>query len=108
MGELFEMLGDEWKGHPYQKVSLVVARYFDDKPDDFIVPRVEESVRPDNSLALFCEGNLLAANFDRELRLHQLKVMKGRNDDQKKREQYLDTTEIEKEHGVESKDSPAK
>ena len=83
-----------WKGSTYQTQALSLARHFQDKPDEFILPRLEMEKRPDGNIALFVNGQVLCMNL-------KPKLQRPRNPD-KKTKQYLDTTEIEKEHGAES------
>ncbi|KAL9178915.1 hypothetical protein ACHAXT_011888 [Thalassiosira profunda] len=94
-----ELLGPcAWKGSTYQKQSMLMARYYQDKRDDFILPRLEMSKRPDGNLALFVDGQLLVHNFDKDMRI-EWKKWKDRN---REEDDYLDTTEVEQEHGAKS------
>mmetsp|Transcript_3531 Transcript_3531/g.7804 ORF Transcript_3531/g.7804 Transcript_3531/m.7804 type:complete len:735 (-) Transcript_3531:443-2647(-) len=85
-----------WRGHTYQKQSMLLARYYQDERDDFILPILELEVRPDGSVSLFVDGQVLCMNFDKHLRMEKKKFRDKTTDE------YLDTSEIEKEHGAES------
>ena len=95
-----ELFGPEiWKGSTYQRQALMLERYYESKEDDFILPPLQLSPRPDGSIALFVEGNVLAMNFDKLMRSESKRFEHKRPD--KKRDAFLDTSEIEKVHGSE-------
>lgn len=86
-----------WKGSTYQKQSLMLARYYEGKEDGFVLPPLQFSPRPDGSLALFVDGNMLAMKFDKLMRSESKRFEHNRPD--KNRDAYLDTSEVEMEHG---------
>jgi len=89
-----------WRGSAHQKLSLLVARYFEEKKCSFVLPRVDRSRRPDGNLAIFCGDHLICPNFDRIIRLDNERQMKKRDN----YGDYFDTAEVEQEHGAEVDD----
>ena len=99
-----ELFGpDVYKNSTQQKQALLVARYYQEKPDDFIIPMLTMESRPDGNIALFTDGQLLCMNFDKDIKKAS-RHFKGMVD--KKAEEYLNIKEVEKEvekeHGVDS------
>jgi len=89
---------DVYKGSTQQKQALHVAMYYQEKPDDFILPMLTMETRPDGNVCLFTDGQLLCMNFDKDLRIAE-KHFDGMS---KEANSYLDIKEVEKEHGAES------
>jgi len=90
-----ELFGPEpWKGSTFQMQAMILARHFSDKRDDFVLPPLEFSRRPDGSLALFAEGQVLSMNFDRFMRSESKRAKKIN------KHSYLDNSELENEHGA--------
>ena len=95
-----ELFGpDIYKDSTQQKQALLVARYYEEKPGDFILPMLTMESRPGGNIALFTDGQLLCMNFDKDLRIAK-RHFDGIAD--KKAEEYLNIKEVEKEHGAES------
>ena len=88
----------KWRGSSHQKLSLLVARYFEEKSGNFVLPLVKQSSRSDGSVAIFCGDHLICPNFDRAIRLDVERQMRNRPG----YDEYFDTAEVEQEHGAES------
>lgn len=86
-----------WRGSAHQKLSLLVARYFQERSGNFVLPRVDRKGRPDGSLAIFCGDHMICPNFDRAIRLDN-----ERQNRNKSYGDYFDTAEVEQEHGAEA------
>ena len=84
-----------WRGSSHQKLSLLVARYFEERSGKFVLPRVQRRSRPDGSLAIFCGDHLICPNFDRAIRLDSERQCNKYGD-------YFDTAEVEQEYGAEA------
>lgn len=81
----------KWKGSIYQKEAMLLAMYFQDEKDDFVFPPLDIERRPDGNLAVFVAGQVLCMNFDRHVEMHKKKL------EDKEKDAYFDTTEVEKE-----------
>ena len=93
-----ELFGpDITRGSTYQQQAMMLERYYESKKDDFILPSLDLSPRPDGSIALFVDGQILTMNFDKMMRSESKRFEHKRPD--KERRAYMDTSEAEKEHG---------
>lgn len=90
-----------WRGSAHQKLSLLVARFFEEKSGSFVLPQVTQekrSGRPEGSLAIFCGDHLICPNFHRAIRLDN----ERQNGNRAGYDDYFDTAEVEQEHGAEA------
>lgn len=89
----------KWKGSTFPTIAMEVARYYQEKPGDFILPVLETEKRPDGRVGLFADGQVLCMNFDQLMRSKR-RTNGGERDNATSK--YLDTSNVEKEHGTES------
>ena len=82
-----------WKGSVYQKEALLVVRYYQDETDDFVLPPLERSRRPDGKISAFIDGNLLCYDIGQEYRISAKRDKKMN----KKKDDYLDTSAVKEE-----------
>ena len=94
-----KLFGPEiWKGSTFQKQAVMLARYYECKTDDFVLPPIEFSPRPDGSLALFVDGQMLCMNFHKLMRSEAKRFEHNRPN--KNRDAHFDTSEAEMKHGA--------
>ena len=77
----------------------MLARHFETKSDSFVLPPLELSPDRDGNIAVIVDGAVLSMNFEKHLLREQKKY--GKFDGDPKYQEYLDTSEVEREHGAE-------
>ena len=87
------VLPGPWKGSVYQKEALLVARYYQDETDDFVLLQLQRSRRPDGKVSVFIDGNLLCYDLNQGYRISN----KREKENIKKKDDYLDVSEVKEE-----------
>lgn len=95
------VLPGPWKGSVYQKEALLVARYYQDETDDFVLPQLQRSRRPDGKLSVFIDGNMLCYDLNQGYRISN----KREKEQNKKKDDYLDVSAVKEEIDQEMKSS---
>ncbi|KAL7538032.1 hypothetical protein ACHAWF_005971 [Thalassiosira exigua] len=88
---LFGSGPDQWKGSVYQKEALLVARYYQDESDDFVLPQLMMEERADGKLSAVIDGQLLCMDMGVHYRAQKRKGV------DKTRDAYLDVSEVQDE-----------
>ena len=95
---LLQTLKTDNLGSTYQKQAVMLARHFENKSNDFILPPLELVPDSEGNIAVIVDGKTISINFEKHMMREQRRYHE--KESHPDYERYLDTSEVEKEHGA--------